>query len=117
MTRPQLKYLPIFLRSLLIGFAISALFGPIGFLCIQRTLAAGRRSGFISGLGAVSNQSHNYFAASLMVLGIFLGSIFWWFLHSYLTSLFQNRIHRPALIWINPIAGLIILGFGFGALI
>ncbi|MCT9096978.1 LysE family translocator [Haloarchaeobius sp. HME9146] len=28
--------------------------GPIGLLCIQRTLADGRRSGFVSGLGAAS---------------------------------------------------------------
>jgi len=28
--------------------------GPIGILCIQRTLAKGRRSGFVSGLGAAS---------------------------------------------------------------
>ncbi|WP_211603248.1 LysE family translocator [Halogranum gelatinilyticum] len=28
--------------------------GPIGILCIQRTLSKGRRSGFVSGLGAAS---------------------------------------------------------------
>ncbi|MBC9986084.1 LysE family transporter [Haloferax volcanii] len=28
--------------------------GPIGVLCIQRTLSKGRRSGFVSGLGAAS---------------------------------------------------------------
>lgn len=205
-------YIPIFLQSLLIGFSIAAPVGPIGILCIRRTLAQGRKAGFVSGLGAatadafygaiaafsltfisaflinqstwlrlggglfliflgvktilaspkennikVSNhldqqgifsnyfstffltisnpltilsftaifagfgaaslQSQNYFAASLMVLGIFLGSVFWWFLLSYLTSLFQNRINKSTLIWINRIAGLIILTFGIAALI
>jgi len=36
------------------GFFITAPVGPIGSLCIDRTLANGERSGFISGLGAVT---------------------------------------------------------------
>ncbi|MFO1430821.1 MAG: LysE family transporter [Candidatus Competibacteraceae bacterium] len=42
------------LKGLLIGFAIAAPVGPIGLLCIQRTLQRGRIAGFISGLGAAS---------------------------------------------------------------
>ncbi len=42
------------LKGLLIGFAIAAPVGPIGLLCIQRTLARGRWSGVLSGLGAAS---------------------------------------------------------------
>ena len=41
-------------KGLLIGFAIAAPVGPIGLLCIQRTLQRGRIAGFISGLGAAS---------------------------------------------------------------
>ncbi len=44
----------IFLRGLLIGFSIAAPVGPIGVLCIRRTLAEGRLVGFLSGLGAAS---------------------------------------------------------------
>jgi threonine/homoserine/homoserine lactone efflux protein len=44
----------IFLRGLLIGFSIAAPVGPIGVLCIRRTLAEGRLTGFLSGLGAAS---------------------------------------------------------------
>ena len=43
-----------FLRGLLIGFAIAAPVGPIGVLCIRRTLADGRATGFVSGLGAAT---------------------------------------------------------------
>ena len=43
-----------FLRSLLIGFSIAAPVGPIGILCIRRTLASGRVSGLLSGLGAAT---------------------------------------------------------------
>ncbi len=44
----------VFLRGLLIGFSIAAPVGPIGVLCIRRTLADGRLAGFLSGLGAAS---------------------------------------------------------------
>jgi len=44
----------VFLRGLLIGFSIAAPVGPIGVLCIRRTLAEGRLSGLISGLGAAT---------------------------------------------------------------
>ena len=44
----------LFLRGLVIGFSIAAPVGPIGILCIRRTLADGRASGFLSGLGAAT---------------------------------------------------------------
>ena len=36
------------------GFSIAAPVGPIGVLCIRRTLAEGRISGFVTGLGAAT---------------------------------------------------------------
>lgn len=42
------------LRGLLIGFAIAAPVGPIGLLCIRRTLAEGQLIGLVSGLGAAT---------------------------------------------------------------
>lgn len=44
----------VFLRGLIIGFSIAAPVGPIGVLCIRRTLSEGRLAGFMSGLGAAS---------------------------------------------------------------
>lgn len=41
-------------RGIILGFSIAAPVGPIGVLCIRRTLAAGRATGFISGLGAAT---------------------------------------------------------------
>ena len=46
--------IPFLLRGLLIGFSIAAPVGPIGVLCIRRTLAEGRASGLVSGLGAAT---------------------------------------------------------------
>ncbi|MBN1249328.1 MAG: LysE family transporter, partial [Anaerolineae bacterium] len=44
----------IFWRGLLIGLSIAAPVGPIGVICIRRTLADGRAAGFASGLGAAT---------------------------------------------------------------
>jgi threonine/homoserine/homoserine lactone efflux protein len=42
------------LTGLVLGFSIAAPVGPIGVLCIRRTLAEGRAVGFSSGLGAAT---------------------------------------------------------------
>jgi threonine/homoserine/homoserine lactone efflux protein len=47
----------VFLRGLLLGFSIAAPVGPIGVLCIRRTLGAGFISGIVSGLGAALADS------------------------------------------------------------
>ena len=43
-----------FLRGLVTGFSIAAPVGPIGFLCIRRTLAEGGAVGLATGLGAAT---------------------------------------------------------------
>lgn len=44
----------IFAKGLLIGVAVAAPVGPIGLLCIQRTLRDGFRVGLATGLGAAT---------------------------------------------------------------
>jgi threonine/homoserine/homoserine lactone efflux protein len=44
----------LFWRGLVIGLSIAAPVGPIGVLCIRRTLANGRLQGLVSGLGAAT---------------------------------------------------------------
>jgi threonine/homoserine/homoserine lactone efflux protein len=46
--------LSFLLNGIIIGFSIAAPVGPIGVLCIRRTLAEGRIYGLISGLGAAT---------------------------------------------------------------
>ena len=41
-------------RGVVIGFSIAAPVGPIGVLCIRRTLADGRAAGLFTGLGAAT---------------------------------------------------------------
>lgn len=42
------------IKGLIIGLSIAAPVGPIGILCINRTLNKGRRAGLLTGLGAAT---------------------------------------------------------------
>ncbi len=197
----------LFLRGLIIGFSIAAPVGPIGVLCIRRTLAEGRLTGFLSGMGAASadmfygavaafgltaiqnvllgqsgwlrivggmfllylgvktffskpsegslkssrgglfgaylstflltitnpltilsflaifaglqlaETNGDYASATLMVLGVFLGSAAWWLALSMGVSLLREKFTPALLTWVNRLAGVIIFGFGLAALI
>ena len=65
--------LSLFLRGLIIGFSIAAPVGPIGVLCIRRTLAEGKAYGLASGLGAASADG---FFGLLAALGLTVISTF-----------------------------------------
>jgi threonine/homoserine/homoserine lactone efflux protein len=68
------------LSGLVIGFSIAAPVGPIGILCIRRTLAEGRISGLLTGMGAATADGLFGFVAAfgLSVISDFLiGQQFW----------------------------------------
>ncbi len=48
----QFNFLDIIIKGMIIGIVCSAPMGPIGVLCVQRTLNKGRWFGFVTGLGA-----------------------------------------------------------------
>lgn len=56
-----------FLEGLVIGVLITAPVGPVGILCLNRTLLGGRLAGFVSGLGAVTGD---VFYAAVAAYGI-----------------------------------------------
>ena len=195
------------LKGFAIGFLIAAPVGPIGVLCIRRTLAEGRTIGFLSGLGAatadmtygaiaafgltaiqnalVAQQSWlrligglflvylgarifitrpaekaattadarnalsaylstlgltltnpatiisftvifaglrlaetngSISAAALLVAGVFIGSSAWWLTLSGIVGFFRERFTPQWMLWVNRLAGTVILGFGAAAL-
>ena len=193
------------IKGMLLGFSIAAPVGPIGVLCIRRTLSNGRAAGLVSGLGAatadaiygtiaafgvtfissllISQQTWlrliggvflcylgvksflsvaadstatlqaeglggaylstflltitnpltilsfaavfaglglstggNYTSATVLVLGVFLGSALWWFILSGGVSLFRSRFSPQGMRWVNRISGIIITTFGVIAL-
>src|SRR3989344_9697373 len=69
-----------FIKGLIIGFSIAAPVGPIGVLCIQRTIAYGKTSGLLTGLGAATADGFYGAVAAfgLTVVSSFLvGQQFW----------------------------------------
>lgn len=48
----MIEWLLLFAKGAAVGFAIAAPVGPVGVLCVRRTLMFGRLSGLISGFGA-----------------------------------------------------------------
>lgn len=55
------------LKGIAIGLSISAPVGPMGLLCIRRTLAAGRTCGIVSGLGVATADG---FYSSVAAFGL-----------------------------------------------
>ena len=194
-------------KGIVLGFSIAAPVGPIGILCIRRTMAEGRMPGLATGLGAatadalygvvaalgltfisglllsqstwlsligggfliylgfttfranaptteVANDNHgiagsyfsalfltltnpmtilfftavfaglgiadaagDYVAGGLLVLGVFCGSALWWLLLTGGVILLQTRVEEISLVWINRIAGVVLVVFGLAALV
>jgi threonine/homoserine/homoserine lactone efflux protein len=60
----------IIIKGLFIGFLSSAPMGPVGMLCIQRTLNEGRKNGLITGIGAVVGDMLIALLAIVAALGL-----------------------------------------------
>jgi len=87
-----------FARGTLLGFSIAAPVGPIGVLCIRRTLAEGRATGLATGLGA---------AAADGLYGVMAAFGLTW-----LTSLLVAQQN-----WIRLVGGLFLLWLGVTTLL
>lgn len=87
----QLDILDFVFKGLLIGVTVSAPMGPVGVLCIQRTLNKGRWFGFITGIGACISD---------MIYALFTG---------YGMSLLMNFISNERYRFILQISGSIVL--------
>jgi threonine/homoserine/homoserine lactone efflux protein len=90
------------LKGMAIGFAIAAPVGPIGILCIRRSLAEGRQIGLATGLGAATaDAAYGCVAAfGLATVSGFLVGQRWWL--AFLGGLFlcylgvRTFISKPA---------------------
>lgn len=71
--------------------------------------------GIFAALG-LREVTSNYTSASIFVLGVFLGSTFWWLILSSGIGLLRSRITDGGLHWVNKIAGILVALFGVYAL-
>ena len=201
-----MEHVGFLIKGLVIGLAIAAPVGPIGVLCIRRTLAEGRLVGLVTGMGAatadglygavaafgltavtdlligngpwlgaaggvflcylgartfLAEPSHDpaparggalaavwgstfvltltnpttilsfiaifaglglgdtggdYLGATVLMIGVFLGSALWWLGLSGVVGALRERVGPRGLRLVNRISGLVIGGFGIGAL-
>ncbi len=91
----QIDMLDCIIKGILIGMLASAPMGPVGILCIQRTLNKGRWYGFVTGIGA---------AASDIIYALFTG------LGMSFVMDFINNAQNKFLLQI--FGSLMLLGFG-----
>lgn len=84
----------LLLQGLLVGFLASVPLGPIGVICIQRTLSGTHKSGFFSGLGAATADT---IFATLAIFSL-----------SFLTDFMDAHKH-----WFTAIGGILIIIIGF----
>jgi threonine/homoserine/homoserine lactone efflux protein len=69
-----------YLKGLIIGISIAAPVGPIGIICMRRTLAQGRVIGFVSGLGAATADAIYGLIAGFglaVITNFLIGQQFW----------------------------------------
>jgi hypothetical protein len=61
-------------------------------------------------------EGTDYAAASLITVGVFLGSAIWWLFLSNVTAVLRSRITPGWMQNVNRVSGLIILAFAVSAL-
>lgn len=83
----------ILVKGVIIGFSVSIPVGPVGLLCIQRTLSRGRITGLVSGLGAATAD--------------FLYSLIAGFGITYVSGFLINQSN-----WISFLGGILLLLLG-----
>ena len=87
--------LEIIVKGIVIGIVASAPMGPVGVLCIQRTLNKGRAYGLVTGVGAA------------------LSDIFYALLTGYSLNLLYDVISNPTTVyWMQLIGAIIMFIFG-----
>ncbi len=90
-----INIIELIFKGMLIGIIASAPMGPVGVLCVQRTLNKGRWSGFATGVGAAFSD------------------IFYAFITGLGMSFLLDFITQPTPLYILKVLGsVILLGFG-----
>jgi threonine/homoserine/homoserine lactone efflux protein len=85
--------IPLFIKGFMIGLVVAAPLGPIGIICLQRTLSKGYLAGLFSGLG-ISTADAIY--GALAVFGV--------------TAISSFLISQE--LWLRVIGGIVICGLG-----
>lgn len=91
----HINILDLIFKGVLIGMFASAPMGPVGILCVQRTLNKGRWYGFVTGLGAAASD---IFYALITGFGM-----------SFVMDLVSNERNK---FWLQIVGSALLLLFG-----
>lgn len=83
-----------FIKGMILGFSIAAPVGPIGILCIKRTLSGGMIQGLLSGLGAAAADACYGFLAAFGITAV-------------------SELLAAGSLWIRLCGGVFLLYLGF----
>ncbi|WP_159947900.1 LysE family transporter [Rhizobium sp. 18065] len=67
-----------------------------------------------AGLGLAADAGG--WSAALLVAGVFIGSLGWWFFLSGMVSLLRSRLPKGFVVWVSRISGTVLLLFGLVSL-
>lgn len=95
---------------------LPAAYASILLLTLTNPLTILSFAAIFAGIG-VSGGKGSYLAATLVVLGVFLGSATWWLLLTSGVTLLRKKITPRWLLWLNRISGVVLVIFGLLALI
>ncbi|WP_133241477.1 LysE family translocator [Balneicella halophila] len=90
-------------------------FISIFFLTLSNPLILGVFLAFFTGAASMEDASIQNII--LILFGVFIGAIFWWFSLTLSVSLFRKKFRFRNLFWINKITGIVILVFGIVGLL
>lgn len=91
----HIDLLELILKGFIIGIIASAPMGPVGVLCIQRTMNKGRWYGFVTGVGAAFSD-----IIYAMITGLGM---------SFVMDLITNPTNK---FWLQISGSIVLLGFG-----
>jgi threonine/homoserine/homoserine lactone efflux protein len=94
----------------------AAMYASTFFFTLTNPITIFSFAAVFAGFGIVGTRG-SVLSASVLVLGVFLGSVLWWLAFVGVFTVFKTRLKRRELQSINRIAGLIIAGFGAIALV
>ena len=98
------------------GVSLAGAYGSALLLTLANPQTILMFAGIFAGVGlAASDGSAG--AAALLVAGVFTGSTLWWLVLSTAVSLLRGRFTPGVMVWVNRLAGLVIITFGLLALL
>ncbi len=96
--------------------ALPVAFGSTFLLTLTNPTTILSFAAIFAGVG-LGSAAGDYAAATILVIGVFLGSALWWLGLSFGVASFRRRLGPAAMGWINRLSGAFIGAFGVIALV